>query len=108
MTAWSVRAWLVVGLGLLASGGVVRAGPNVVLIVADDLGYKDLSCYGSPLHQTPHLDRLASDGIRFENAYCNSPMCVPSRMSFLSGRYSSDIGVWDNGSVLRREIPSFA
>ena len=82
--------------------------PNVLLIISDEHNPKFTGCYGADYMKTPNLDSLASAGIRFENAYCNSPMCVPSRMSFLSGRYSFDIGVWDNGSPLRREIPSFA
>lgn len=65
-------------------------------------------CYGHPLVQTPHLDRLARQGVMFDSAYCNSPMCVPSRMSFLTGRYGWEIGVYDNGSPLGSEIPTFA
>src|SRR5687768_18102410 len=52
---------------------------------------------GHPLVRTPALDRLARDGCTFDNAYCNSPMCVPSRLSFFSGMYASDIDAWDNG-----------
>ena len=65
-------------------------------------------CYGHPVVQTPNLDRLASQGVLFENAYCNNPICVPSRMSFLTGQYASDVNVFDNGSPLASEIPTFA
>jgi choline-sulfatase len=65
-------------------------------------------CYGHPFVRTPNMDRLAAGGRLFENAYANSPMCVPSRMSFLTGKYSNEIEVWDNGSPLRSEIPTFA
>ena len=65
-------------------------------------------CYGHPLVQTPHLDRLAAEGTLFENAYCNNPICVPSRMSFLTGKFASDVNVFDNGSPLPSEIPTFA
>jgi arylsulfatase A-like enzyme len=56
--------------------------PNIVLILADDLGWSDLACYGSDLHETPHLDALAGQGVRFSNAYAASPVCSPSRASF--------------------------
>ncbi len=65
-------------------------------------------CYGHPLVQTPNLDRLAAEGVLFENAYCNNPICVPSRMSFLTGKFASDVNVYDNGSPLASDIPTFA
>lgn len=65
-------------------------------------------CYGHPLVQTPHLDRLAAQGVLFENAYCNNPICVPSRMSFITGKFASDVNIFDNSSPLASEIPTFA
>lgn len=62
--------------------------PNIVLIVADDLGYGDLSCYGATKISTPAIDKLASEGISFSNAYVTSTLCSPSRYSILTGRYS--------------------
>lgn len=64
------------------------AYPNIVLIVADDFGYGDLSCYGSEKIVTTHVDNLASNGIRFTDAYVASSLCSPSRYSILTGRYS--------------------
>lgn len=61
--------------------------PNVVFILADDLGWGDLSCYGRPDYRTPNLDRLASEGVRFTNAYSASPVCTPTRVAFATGRY---------------------
>jgi arylsulfatase A-like enzyme len=61
--------------------------PNILFILADDLGYGDLSCYGRPDYQTPNLDRLATQGVRFANAYSASPVCTPSRCAFITGRY---------------------
>ncbi|MGH8548654.1 MAG: sulfatase-like hydrolase/transferase [Methylococcales bacterium] len=61
--------------------------PNVLFILADDLGYGDLSCYGSPGYRTPNLDRLAMQGVRFTNAYSASPVCTPTRCAFMTGRY---------------------
>ena len=60
--------------------------PNIILMLADDLGWRDLGCYGSELYQTPHLDALAANGVRFSNAYSASPLCSPTRASILTGQ----------------------
>jgi arylsulfatase A-like enzyme len=67
--------------------------PNIVVILADDLGYGDLSCYGAPDIRTPHIDALARDGIRFTNFYANSPVCSPTRAALLTGRNPDVVGV---------------
>jgi arylsulfatase A-like enzyme len=61
--------------------------PNIIYIMTDDLGYADLSCYGRKDYQTPHLDRLASQGVKFLNAYAAAPVCTPTRVAFMTGRY---------------------
>ncbi|MGI8918341.1 MAG: sulfatase-like hydrolase/transferase [Pyrinomonadaceae bacterium] len=61
--------------------------PNILFILADDLGYGDLSCYGRPDYQTPNIDRLAAQGVRFVNAYSAAPLCTPTRCAFITGRY---------------------
>ncbi|WP_276372062.1 sulfatase-like hydrolase/transferase [Chryseolinea sp. H1M3-3] len=61
--------------------------PNIIYIMADDLGYADLSCYGRKDYETPHLDKLASEGIKFLNAYSAAPICTPSRVAFMTGLY---------------------
>lgn len=66
--------------------------PNIVLIYADDLGYGDLGSYGSPL-KTPHLDRVAAEGMRFTHFYSANPVCSPSRAALLTGRYPTRVGV---------------
>ncbi len=68
--------------------------PNVVLVLADDLGYGDLSCYGAPDVKTPNIDRLAGEGVRFTAFYANSPICSPTRSALLSGLYPQHAGVW--------------
>ena len=61
--------------------------PNFVFILADDLGYADLHCYGGREHCSPNLDRMAADGVRFTNGYANSSVCSPSRFAIATGRY---------------------
>lgn len=61
--------------------------PNIIYIMADDLGYADLSCYGQTKYSTPHIDKLARQGIQFMHAYAGAPLCTPTRTSFMTGRY---------------------
>lgn len=67
--------------------------PNILFILADDLGWGDLSCYGRPDYRTPNLDRLAQQGLRFTNAYSAAPVCTPTRVGFLTGRYPARLPV---------------
>jgi choline-sulfatase len=69
---------------------------NVVVILSDEHARQALGCYGSPVARTPHLDALAARGTRFASAYCQSPLCVPSRSSLATGRWVHTIGNWDN------------
>jgi arylsulfatase A-like enzyme len=69
--------------------------PNLVFILVDDLGWKDLGCYGSEFYETPNLDRLAQDGMSFSDAYASCPVCSPTRASILSGKYPARVGVTD-------------
>jgi arylsulfatase A-like enzyme len=71
------------------------APPNVVFILVDDLGYADLGCYGSSFYETPNIDALAADGIRFTDAYAACPVCSPTRASILSGQWPQRVGVTD-------------
>lgn len=79
-------------LGLLLASATTLAQtaqrPNVVLIYADDIGYGDLSCYGTSAVKTPNVDRLASQGLRFKHAYATSATCTPSRYSLMTGEYA--------------------
>lgn len=68
---------------------------NILFILIDDLGWKDLSCYGSDFHETPHLDKLAQEGMTFTDAYASCPVCSPTRASVLTGRYPARVGVTD-------------
>lgn len=73
--------------------------PNIVLIMADDLGYGDLGCYGHPTNLTPHLDRLAAVGLRFTDFHSNGPMCSATRAALLTGRYQHRFGRMFEGAL---------
>ena len=79
--------------------------PNVVYILADDLGYGELGCYGQDKIRTPHLDRLATEGMRFTQHYAGSPVCAPSRCVLLTGRHTGHAIVRDNSAWFRKENP---
>ena len=82
--------------------------PNILLIMTDEHAPMYSSTYGHPLVQTPHMDLLAEEGVTFDNAYCNSPLCLPSRMSFMTGRYIHQIGAFDNASPLASDTVTWA
>lgn len=82
--------------------------PNIIVIMADQLAPHFCGAYGHPVAKTPHIDALASRGMRFDAAYCNSPLCAPSRFSFMSGQLISRIAAYDNASEFRASVPTFA
>lgn len=82
--------------------------PNILVLMSDQHSKRQLGCYGDPLVRTPNLDRLASEGMLFENAYCPAPVCVPSRASFMTGRTPTNNRVWTNQHVLHSGIPTWA
>ena len=69
--------------------------PNILFILADDLGWSDLGCYGSTFHETPHLDRFARESLRFTQAYAAGAVCSPTRSSIMTGRVPVRTGVTD-------------
>src|ERR671913_456451 len=89
--------------------------PNIIYIMTDDMGYGDLSCYGQKNYTTPNLDKLASQGMKFVNAYSAAPVCTPTRVAFVTGRYPARTpaglmepltGRKDSIYGISREIPS--
>ncbi|MDP6950752.1 MAG: sulfatase-like hydrolase/transferase, partial [Arenicellales bacterium] len=74
---------------------------NILFIMCDQLRADYLSCYGHPHLDTPHIDALAARGVRFDHAYCQDPLCGPSRASFYTGRYVSSHGVMANEDSLK-------
>ena len=71
----------------------VKTKPNFIVILADDLGYGDLACYGSERIKTPNIDRMATEGIKFTDFYASAPICTPTRASLITGRYPSRVGL---------------
>jgi arylsulfatase A-like enzyme len=103
------RVTFVCFLCLLACAGMNRAAetgpdqPNIVFVLADDLGWSDLGCYGSDLHETPHLDKFANQSVRFTNAYAASPVCTPTRASILTGKFPARLHmtIWRESAAER-------
>jgi arylsulfatase A len=90
------RRWFQAGLGAIAAAGPARAAaerPNILIVLADDLGYGDLACYGHPVIRTPHLDRFAEEGLRFTDCYAGAANCSPSRTALMTGRTPTRVGV---------------
>ena len=82
--------------------------PNIVIIMADFMSALALPMYGNATVRAPHMRRLGEEGVVFENAYCNAPLCAPSRASLLTGLLPSKVGVYDNGGELAAGVPTFA
>jgi len=80
---------------------------NMLFILSDEHNPRVLGCAGHPMIKTPNLDRLAAEGVRFADAYCNSPICVPSRAALATGRYVHQIRFWDNGIPYDGSVPSW-
>ena len=91
-----LTALLLASLAALQAADAPKQKPNLVIIFTDDLGYADIGAYGCKDIPTPHLDRLAAEGTRFTSAYTVAPICVPSRMGLMSGRFPAHFGVFDN------------
>ncbi len=96
MTFALPRAWLALGILLCACRAPELEPPNIILILADDLGYGELGSYGQSKIMTPQLDRLAEQGMRFTQHYSGSPVCAPSRATLMSGRHTGHTLIRDN------------
>ena len=87
---------------------MAESRPNILLIQADQLAAPALPVYGHPVVKTPNISALAESGVIFDSAYCNSPICAPSRFSMLSGLLPSEIGAYDNAAEFPAGVPTFA
>lgn len=92
--AWSVAAALPAAAMILVPQPQ-KQKPNVIFVLLDDFGYSDLGCYGSKFYESPNIDRLASEGIRFTDAYASCPVSSPTRSSIMTGRYPVKTGITD-------------
>jgi arylsulfatase A len=115
---WNLLILVAGFLSWTTSSIAAETRPNVILILADDLGWADLGCYGSRFHQTPNLDRMASEGVRFTQAYAACPVCSPTRAAVLTGKYPQRFNLTDwlpgrgdqpsqrlKRPVIRQELP---
>jgi len=87
---------LAAGIAVLPATAGAAAKPNVIIILADDLGYGDLGCYGHPTFKTPNLDRMAAEGMKLTQFNAPAPFCAPTRASLMTGRYPSRCGLTQN------------
>src|SRR5688500_1316492 len=86
-------------LASIAIAGGAAAKPNVIFILADDLGYGDLGSFGQTRIQTPNLDRMAAEGVRFTQAYAGSTVCAPSRCALLTGQHTGHCSIRGNREI---------
>lgn len=84
---------ILLGIMSLSACAEVKEQPNFVVLLVDDLGRQDVGVYGSNLYETPNMDQLAREGVRFENGYVAHPRCLPSRLAMMSGRYPANYGI---------------
>ena len=80
-------------VGMFPYRMILAEKPNMILIMADDLGYGDLSCYGNEAYKTPRLDQMAAEGLRFTDFHSSGPVCSPTRAGLLTGRYQQRSGI---------------
>ena len=92
---------------MLTTPSSARRKPHILFLMSDQHTQKVAGCYGDQVVRTPHLDRLASRGVVFDNAYCPSPICTPSRMSLLTARWPSSQSCWTNADMLPSDIPTY-
>jgi arylsulfatase A len=89
------RHFLSAAAGACIASAAAPAKPNILFLLVDDLGWRDFGCYGNTVYQTPNLDKLAAQGVRFTNAYAACPVCSPTRASILTGKYPARLHLTD-------------
>ncbi|MFA5689363.1 MAG: sulfatase-like hydrolase/transferase [Kiritimatiellales bacterium] len=99
------RNWMMAGAGALAIGRTAAQQPNVLLILADDMGWGDVGFNGCKDIPTPHIDSIAQNGVIFDAGYVTAPQCGPSRTGLLSGRYQNRCGIEENHTIDEHGVP---
>src|SRR5687767_10365719 len=100
--AWTaVLLCTVQAMGAPTTAPAQGAKPNIIFVLADDLGWTDLACFGSKYYETPNLDKLASQGMKFTSAYTCGPNCTPTRAALMSGQYQPRTGIYTVGGIDR-------
>jgi arylsulfatase A len=102
----TMRLFLLTLALMLLARSVAADRPNIVFMLADDMGYGDLACYGNPVIQSPNLDQLAEEGVRLLNCYAASPNCSPARTAIMTGRSPYRVGMYDWARYKPMHIPS--
>lgn len=106
--SYTFLLWFVMGCPILKSQSQKIETPNVVIFIADDVSWNDFGCYGNPDVQTPNIDQLAGNGIRFTNAILTTSSCSPSRISIMTGRYPHNTGAAELHTEPKRDFESIA
>ena len=101
-----IRQFLLACAVLLAVKAAAAEKPNIIFMLADDMGYGDLACYGNPVIQSPNLDQLAADGVRLLDCYAASPNCSPARTGIMTGRSPYRVGMYDWARFKPMHIPA--
>lgn len=107
MKIWLASAlplWALSSCGQAPQQETLQQQPNIIFILCDDMGYGDLACYGQPYIETPHIDQMAREGMRFTQAYCGSPVSAPSRASLMTGQHSGHCKVRGNKEYWSGEV----
>lgn len=90
-----VVGFVLAGWSVFAQKTSFKTPPNIIVILADDLGWSELGCYGNRFNETPNLDRLAAAGMRFTQAYATAPVCTPTRIALMTGQHPARVGITD-------------
>ena len=99
-TVFALLQWFILFASMSLASPAAATPPNVIFILADDLGYGDLGCFGQKLIVTPNIDRLASEGMRFTQAYAGATVCAPSRCSLMTGKHNGHAAIRGNQEVV--------
>ena len=107
VVAFSLLSLSVLGCPLVLAQADPDTRPNIIFVLADDHRYDAMGCMGHPFLETPNMDKMAREGVHFNNAYVTTSLCSPSRASILSGQYAHSHGVVDNYNAVNPSLTFF-